>query len=745
MKKLLLFLFVMGPSLGLYAQIIFNVSSPESLSGNYAMTYVNWALTPDLAVLENAVTGELAVVNDGSANPELGCLELTNAAAIAGKIAVIRRGDCQFGVKALNANNAGAIAVVIVNNVPGTPVGMAAGDVGDQVTIPVVMITQEAGDALISELATGSIEVFIGNKTGLYNHDLGFYPEDIYLPDGFSIPSRLSENGTEFNYTPACWIHNYGGQATEAAMLTVTITHDGNVVYTGTSGPLAIGPDSEVYASTPNFAPASYLPGLYDVSYEVTLNGDFTVTNYVETLEIGLDDVGSGYISANNVATTSTGSGTGLTLNINAAPINTVTALDEMSLVPGTGYVDSMNVSTSTDNAGVGLTVDVTAVAGGVTGLTINQAGSGYTIGDVITVNSGDSTATIVVSDVEAGGQIISYTLNNLGNGYNEEDSIFVTGGNGDAILVVAAVASEVEQYDGDNTYNTGMYISEKQIFSRATVDENGDIQGGPAFQLADGAGFSACINFTHPNASRLGLHGLHFGATANAPNEIGGEVLQVAVWKYDNNFTSLLDPVYNTSEAIPIAADDFDIPVDAENGEILFAEITNFDGDFIVLEDNARYLFCVGTQSPDVFILFDGGGLDNRRQYEEANGLNQPDYNIITSQGIARFEDFYGMPAIGADFFDVVELGLTPTNSVDVTPYPNPTTEFLFIPLKDLNGKASLEIFDANGRLMSANNVVVVDNKLKVDVKELSSGMYTFNMAFENGKITSFKVMVTK
>jgi hypothetical protein len=665
MKKLLLSLFAMGSSLGLYAQIIFNVSSPESLSGNYAMTYVNWALTPDLAVLENAVTGELAVVNDGSANPELGCLELTNAAAIAGKIAVIRRGDCQFGVKALNANNAGAIAVVIVNNVPGTPVGMAAGDVGDQVTIPVVMITQEAGDALISELATGSIEVFIGNKTGLYNHDLGFYPEDIYLPDGFSIPSRLSENGTEFNYTPACWIHNYGSQATQAAMLTVTITRDGNVVYTGTSGPLAIGPDSEVYASTPNFAPASYLPGLYDISYAVSLNDDFTVTNYVETLEIGLDDVGSGYISANNVATTSTGSGTGLTLNI--------------------------------------------------------------------------------VSDVEAGGQIISYTLNNLGNGYNEEDSIFVTGGNGDAILVVAAVASEVEQYDGDNTYNTGMYISEKQIFSRATVDENGDIQGGPAFRLSDGAGFSACINFTHPNASRLGLHGLHFGATANAPNEIGGEVLQVAVWKYDNNFTSLLDPVYNTSEAIPIAADDFDIPVDAENGEILFAEVTNFDGDFIVLEDNARYLFCVGTQSPDVFILFDGGGLDNRRQYEEANGLNQPDYNIITSQGIARFEDFYGMPAIGADFFDVVELGLTPTNSVDVTPYPNPTTEFLFIPLKDLNGKASLEIFDANGRLMSANNVVVVDNKLKVDVKELSSGMYTFNMAFENGKITSFKVMVTK
>lgn len=745
MKKLLLSLFALGTSLVLQAQIIFNVSSPESLSGNYAMTYVEWALTPDLALLENAVTGELAVVNDGSANPELGCLELTNAAAIAGKIAVIRRGDCQFGVKALNANNAGAIAVVIVNNVPGTPVGMAAGDVGDQVTIPVVMITQEAGDALISELATGSIEVFIGNKTGLYNHDLGFYPEDIYLPDGFSIPSRLSENGTEFNYTPACWIHNYGGQATEAAMLVVTITHNGNVVYTGTSGPFVIDSDSEIYASTPNFAPASYLPGLYDVSYEVSLNGDFTVTNYVVTLELGLDDVGSGYVSGTNLTTTSTGSGTGLTLDINAAPTNTVAALDVMSLVPGTNYVDSTNVSTSTNNAGSGLTVDVTAVAGGVTGLTINQAGSGYTIGDVITVNSGDSTATIEVAEIAAGGQIISYTINNVGAGYSVDDSIFVTGGNDNAILVVAAVGSEQEQYDGDNTYNTGFYISDNQLFSRASVDENGDIQGGPAFQLVGGAPFSACINFTHPNASRLGLHGLHFGATANAPNQIGGEVLQLSVWKYDNNFTSLLDPAYETSEAIPIATKDFDIPFEAENGQILFSEIKNFDDDFLILEDNARYLFCVGSESPNLFILFDGGGLDNRRQYEEANGLNQPDYNLITSQGISRFADFYGMPAIGADFFDVVELGLTPIKTVEVTPYPNPTTEFLFIPLKDLNGAASLDIFDANGRLLSANNVVVVDNKLKVDVKELSAGMYTFNMAFESGKITSFKVMIAK
>jgi len=45
----------------------------------------------------------------------------------------------------------------------------------------------------------------------------------------------------------------------------------------------------------------------------------------------------------------------------------------------------SVNVSTGTNNNGTGLTVNITTDNGGVTDVTVNQAGSGYAVGDMIT------------------------------------------------------------------------------------------------------------------------------------------------------------------------------------------------------------------------------------------------------------------------------------------------------------------------------------------------------------------------
>lgn len=564
----------------LQAQIIFNVLAPAQFTGNYEMTHASdWALTPDLMDPANAVTGELAFVDDGSAADSLGCLALQNGPDISGKIAVVYRGTCEFGAKALNANTVGAIAVVIINNVPGSPVGMGAGAVGDQVTIPVVMISAEAGALLKAAIENGEVEAFIGNKLGLFDYDLGFFAEDIYLPNGNSIPSLVATDGTEFSYTPAAWLHNYGSEGTAAAKFTATITLDGNTVYTANVTNISLNSGDEIYVSTPAFAPASWTPGLYVITLEASYDEDLAV--------------------------------------------------------------------------------------------------------------------------------------------------------------------DEVEEYDGDNVYTINLMISDNQIFTRSSINPDGSILPGPGYRVSDGSAFSACVNFTHPNASRMALSGLHFGATASGENTIEGELLGLTVWRMNSTFTDINDPNYSVDVTL-VANADFDVPNGAANGDMFFAPVRTADEEFLILEDNQRYVFCVGTDNSDVFILFDGGGLDNRRQYEGLNGNNQPDYYIYTT-GIGRFTDFYGLPAIGVEFFDVNLVSTPENNIVDVTPYPNPTTEFLNIPLNGMTGTAQLNIFDANGRLISTENVNVANNTLTVDVQNMATGIYTFTMAFENGKSSTFKVMINK
>ncbi len=660
MKKTLLTLSAFAFSMALNAQIIFNVLAPQQFVGNYEMTHASdWALTPDLIDPANAVTGTLAYVNDGSANPTLGCLALSNAADIQGKIAVVNRGECQFGTKALNANIAGAIAVVIVNNVPGSPVGMASGDVGDQVTVPVVMISQEAGALLQSQIEAGNVEAFIGNKLGLFAHDLGFFAEDIYLPNGNSIPALVAQNGTEFNYTPAAWVHNYGQEATTSGRLDVTITHNSTVVYSHHVTGITLESGQNMYVSTPNFAPANFTPGLYEIEMAVTYDAQTAIQGYVTGLASTFDS--------------------------------------------GDGYTTQTNVATTTSGSGVGLTVDIVADNGLVLAMTINQKGSGYAVGDMI----------------------------------------MIAGGTVDAVVEITEVADEEELYDGDNVYTINLVISDQNIFTRASVNADGSIIGGPGFRTSDGSAFSACVAYTHPQAGRMALEGMYFGATGAVDTEIAGELLGLTVWRMNASFTDINDPNYAVDVTL-VANADFDIPDGSENGDIFFSTVKTGDGDFLILEDNTRYVFCVGTDNPDIFILYDGGGLDNRRQYEGINGNAQPDYYIYTT-GLGRFTDFYGLPAIGVKFFDKNLVSTEENNLVEVTPFPNPTTEFLNIPLNNLNGAAQLNVFDATGRLVSTQNVNVENNVLTVDVQSFSTGIYTFTMAFENGKSSSFKVMVNK
>jgi extracellular elastinolytic metalloproteinase len=129
-----------GPLTGIYSGVPAAFGAPIP----------NPSLTEDLVLLEDDNS-------TGSTDPNDACDPITNGASLAGKIVVIRRGECEFGFKALAAEDEGAVAVIMVNNVAGDPIAMGAGAVGASVTIPLFMINNIDGEALITELATGAV------------------------------------------------------------------------------------------------------------------------------------------------------------------------------------------------------------------------------------------------------------------------------------------------------------------------------------------------------------------------------------------------------------------------------------------------------------------------------------------------------------------------------------------------------------------------------------------------------------
>ena len=138
---------------------------------------------------------------------------------LSGSIALIRRGACQFGLKALNAQNAGAIAIIIYNNNnSGQPFDMAAGDDGDDVTIPVFSMSGADGNDLV-DLTENA-----GNFYATLNSD--------YLTISISSPSYLSGGATRFisplmdltNYVDPIvsfntWFQNIGDEDSDDSLL----------------------------------------------------------------------------------------------------------------------------------------------------------------------------------------------------------------------------------------------------------------------------------------------------------------------------------------------------------------------------------------------------------------------------------------------------------------------------------------------------------------------------------------------
>lgn len=275
-----------------YGQISTYVLQPASIAGALDYTLpTDWGLSPDMSDPANLVQAFAAIVDDGTTADSLGCEPLVNGADIAGKIAIVYRGTCEFGMKALNAQNAGAVAVVIVNNIPGPPVGMAGGTSGASVSIPVVMISQDAGALIHDEVVAGNVEMFIGSVQNMFQANVSLAKTSTLIPAQAARPALVSASATEFEVPLGAWLFNFGSDNQTDVTLQATVTHNGNTVYDETSAASIVNSTDSVFFTLPTFTQNGY-NGRYEITYTAHLatNDEFPDDNTYST-SLSVDSV----------------------------------------------------------------------------------------------------------------------------------------------------------------------------------------------------------------------------------------------------------------------------------------------------------------------------------------------------------------------------------------------------------------------------------------------------------------------
>lgn len=154
-------MFIWGQEFPEVPEFGIHIVAPDSLAGIYNFEAATFGAA--LPSIENPITGQVVLVDDGEGIPSDGCQPFLNAAAIEGKIAMLNQGGaCQNGTKILAAEQAGAIAVILCNNMPGEIFPFGPGTDGGQVTIPSIILSLQDCNRLKLGLPDLEVSLFDG-------------------------------------------------------------------------------------------------------------------------------------------------------------------------------------------------------------------------------------------------------------------------------------------------------------------------------------------------------------------------------------------------------------------------------------------------------------------------------------------------------------------------------------------------------------------------------------------------------
>jgi hypothetical protein len=187
------------------------------------------------------------------------------------------------------------------------------------------------------------------------------------------------------------------------------------------------------------------------------------------------------------------------------------------------------------------------------------------------------------------------------------------------------------------------------------------------------------------------------------------------------------------------------------------------YDNQEVVLNEGKHYLFCNRVETNGDVTTLTGMNfrLDAKTDYTITNGAfwdATAQTGVPSSTGgamtTAVIEDgtFYSA-GYGFDnaVNSIIDFNVTTTgveeveNNRELIAYPNPAVDMITVPFGNATGNATINIVDVAGRTVSTQVINLTGGNVAIDVTELESGMYTFNVNYADGSNGEFKVVIAK
>ncbi|MFT4544739.1 MAG: hypothetical protein ACI9UR_001690 [Bacteroidia bacterium] len=288
-----------------------------------------------------------------------------------------------------------------------------------------------------------------------------------------------------------------------------------------------------------------------------------------------------------------------------------------------------------------------------------------------------------------------------------------------------------------DNVVITNFWVNSEGKYAKSRVHPVDGPQGANGVRPAEGTEFEWCIALKGDNVEPLWVTGMTFNTLTNNDVDLTGQAVQLAVYEWNDPIEDL-----TFSDLNEVTDNEFyDYQTDAQ------AEFVshNFEQD-VELVNGQKYLACATIFIDDMFLGTDAD-IDYNVTYD-----SYPDdvfFPLNDIDGSTWFAAGFGSDNTPALVVNLAANGAIADDieALDITPFPNPTVDRLNIPFgSSLNGTVLLTVYNMKGQLVKSEELCVKNSSsLQVDVPQLSSGLHTFNLRFEDSSETSFRVVITK
>ena len=286
------------------------------------------------------------------------------------------------------------------------------------------------------------------------------------------------------------------------------------------------------------------------------------------------------------------------------------------------------------------------------------------------------------------------------------------------------------DEYDADNTVDAAFHVQDS-IFAFAPFESGVPVQNNGFRPSTNNSTFSNCVVFDNANGSRVGATGLYFQALGSSV-DLSGEEIALYAFRWEDVFTDLNDAALATNNLTPVANGFYYYPSDLQ-GETVYGGFNTP----VLLEDNQRFLFCAQTVNLDIFLGFHDG-IDYTRNVDY---YAQP-LNPIENDGNYPVLGFGAdvMSSVGVKVVDAASIGLDENGTIEGSAFPNPAEDIVTIAI-ETSEDATVVVTDLSGKVVMSDVLSFANGNAVVDIADLESGLYVFNITLANGLNSQIRV----